>query len=308
MRMRTALIAAMRGSADGGRWSQGLEVGGEVSNTLTTVRKDNLVIEVHDEEDDDAHLPQERVRGGGPQGLRGGTDPPPRRSEIREFVPRTDGIANTLTACPSRENLLVEVEYDGEDREVAGHRGGGEEAGGVRGGYIIDTQFDKVNYYPRVSPTVTTRFDANNCEFYIEPIERKEMETIMERETKEGDVLFKGREVHHGEGLYTGTTVEFFRGGLPDVSRCINAESNDAGVCLAEREGATRPRFRIRKLTEREAFRLMDVSESDIDKIQAAGISRSQQYKMAGNSIVTACMVGIFEKLFFEEETPTTLF
>ena len=36
----------------------------------------------------------------------------------------------------------------------------------------------------------------------------------------------------------------------------------------------------------------------DIDTIQAAGISNSQQYKLAGNSIVVACMVGIFKKLF----------
>ncbi|MBQ7211621.1 MAG: DNA cytosine methyltransferase [Muribaculaceae bacterium] len=48
--------------------------------------------------------------------------------------------------------------------------------------------------------------------------------------------------------------------------------------------------FRIRKLTPRECFRLMDVSEDDIDKIQAAGISKSQLYKLAGNSIVVNCM------------------
>lgn len=58
----------------------------------------------------------------------------------------------------------------------------------------------------------------------------------------------------------------------------------------------------IRKLTERECFRLMDVDESDIDKIQASEISRSQQYKMAGNSIVVACMEGIFRNLFLDEE------
>ena len=34
----------------------------------------------------------------------------------------------------------------------------------------------------------------------------------------------------------------------------------------------------------------MGVSDSDIDKIQSAGISNSQQYKMAGNSIVVDCM------------------
>lgn len=65
----------------------------------------------------------------------------------------------------------------------------------------------------------------------------------------------------------------------------------------------------IRKLTERECFRLMDVKESDIDKIQASGVSRSQQYKMAGNSIVVACMEGIFFNLFsLEKQESLTLF
>lgn len=65
----------------------------------------------------------------------------------------------------------------------------------------------------------------------------------------------------------------------------------------------------IRKLTERECFRLMDVNESDIDKIQDSGVSRSQQYKMAGNSIVVACMEGIFYNLFSnEQQEQTTLF
>lgn len=66
---------------------------------------------------------------------------------------------------------------------------------------------------------------------------------------------------------------------------------------------------RIRKLTPRECFRLMDVDEHYIDRIQAAGISDSQQYKMAGNSIVVACMEGIFYNLYSEEEQFTgTLF
>ena len=53
----------------------------------------------------------------------------------------------------------------------------------------------------------------------------------------------------------------------------------------------------IRRLTPRECLRLMDVSDSDINKIQAAGISDTQQYKLAGNSIVKAPMMGIFKNM-----------
>ena len=64
--------------------------------------------------------------------------------------------------------------------------------------------------------------------------------------------------------------------------------------------------YRIRKLTPRECFRLMGVSDSDIDKIKDAGISESQQYKMAGNSIVVQVLEGIFTQLFRTD--PDSLF
>lgn len=67
--------------------------------------------------------------------------------------------------------------------------------------------------------------------------------------------------------------------------------------------------IRLRKLTTREVFRLMDVDEDRIDILLNAGISDSQLYKLAGNSIVVACMEGIFRNLFSNEEVEsTTLF
>jgi DNA (cytosine-5)-methyltransferase 1 len=62
-------------------------------------------------------------------------------------------------------------------------------------------------------------------------------------------------------------------------------------------------KWRIRKLTPREAFRLMGVDDNDIDAIQATGISNSSQYKLAGNSIVVDVLYHIFRKAFIEKET-----
>ena len=62
-------------------------------------------------------------------------------------------------------------------------------------------------------------------------------------------------------------------------------------------------KFRIRKLTPRECFRLMGVDDKDIDRIQAAGISNSAQYKLAGNSIVVDVLFHIFRKMFIETES-----
>lgn len=56
---------------------------------------------------------------------------------------------------------------------------------------------------------------------------------------------------------------------------------------------------RLRKCTPRECFRLMDVEDKDIDKIEHAVNRKTQQYKLAGNSIVVACMYYIFESLFY---------
>lgn len=59
-------------------------------------------------------------------------------------------------------------------------------------------------------------------------------------------------------------------------------------------------KFRIRKLTPRECFRLMGVEDKDIDKIQASGLSNSAQYKLAGNSIVVDVLYHLFRKMFIE--------
>lgn len=60
--------------------------------------------------------------------------------------------------------------------------------------------------------------------------------------------------------------------------------------------------FEIRKLTPRECFRIMDVDDADIDKIQATGLSKSAQYKLAGNSICVNVLYHLFRKMFIEKE------
>ena len=61
-------------------------------------------------------------------------------------------------------------------------------------------------------------------------------------------------------------------------------------------------KFRIRKLTPKECFRLMDVDDEDIKTIQDTGISNRAQYKLAGNSIVVNVLYHIFRKMFIEQE------
>ena len=53
----------------------------------------------------------------------------------------------------------------------------------------------------------------------------------------------------------------------------------------------------VRRLTPKECLRLMDVSEKNIDKLLHCGISNSQLYKLAGNSIVVNVIALIFRQL-----------
>lgn len=60
--------------------------------------------------------------------------------------------------------------------------------------------------------------------------------------------------------------------------------------------------FRIRKLTPRECWRLMGFDDADFDKAQVAGISNTQLYKQAGNSIVVNCLEAIFKGIEWNDD------
>lgn len=62
--------------------------------------------------------------------------------------------------------------------------------------------------------------------------------------------------------------------------------------------------FVVNKLSPRESFRLMGLDEKSIYKIQQTGISKTQQYKMAGNSIVVNVLYHIFRKMFVDNVPP----
>lgn len=90
------------------------------------------------------------------------------------------------------------------------------------------------------------------------------------------------------------------RGRVQEQGKVTPALCTSNEVCYYE---SAEPQFRIRKLTPRECFRLMGVRDYNIDKIQDAGISNSQQYKLAGNSIVVDTLFHLFRKLLIETDT-----
>lgn len=59
--------------------------------------------------------------------------------------------------------------------------------------------------------------------------------------------------------------------------------------------------YRIRKLTPKECWRLMDFSDADFHKAEKVN-SNTQLYKQAGNSIVVNVLVAILGQLFIGKE------
>ena len=58
--------------------------------------------------------------------------------------------------------------------------------------------------------------------------------------------------------------------------------------------------LRVRKLTPKECWRLMGFADEDIDRCIEAGLSNTQLYKQAGNSIVVDVLEGILKNLLKE--------
>ena len=96
-----------------------------------------------------------------------------------------------------------------------------------------------------------------------------------------------------------------------DASRIV--DTNGLAPTVRENHGTVtavleEPKFRIRKLTPKECFRLMGFDDEDIDVLVENGISNTQLYKMAGNSIVVDVLERLFECLLLKKKEEPDLF
>ena len=119
--------------------------------------------------------------------------------------------------------------------------------------------------------------------------------------------------VYDPEGIYSSITASNFRSNIAEkkmfnpynnrkiidvaptqTANCGNSYSS-AAVLISE-DGTTF--MRIRKLTPLECWRLMGFDDDDFHKAQNAGVSDTQLYRQAGNSIVVNVLEKILECLF----------
>lgn len=87
---------------------------------------------------------------------------------------------------------------------------------------------------------------------------------------------------HEGDGVVMQRPQQRGSSVMEQSLHTIRAQNaGDSGVVVGGGRG-----LRIRRLTPKECFRLMGFDDKDIDVLEENGISNTQLYKMAGNSIV----------------------
>lgn len=198
-----------------------------------------------------------------------------------KFAPKTgDVIASSITAHPNDrpcDNFIKEP--------ITFHIGNiyGDKKGRGFAGNVYDKD--------GISPTIMTNGGGNRQPMIFE---------CCNQERKYGN---KRVQSLVDSGKISGHEVQFLDAYNQTVSDiCGTIKTTIDSSCLSFISVPDFANYRIRKLTPRECFRLMGVSEEDIDKIQSSGISKTQQYKMAGNSIVVDVLYHIFRKMFVDKK------
>ena len=184
------------------------------------------------------------------------------RHTMQQLEPRKDGVTNTLTSV-QKDNLVAEPLSS---VHPISHKAEIENGAGIK---------------PIVPALRATDHKAPHCVYIPEA-------------TAQGYA-----EAYEGDAVNLAVPNSKTRRGR--VGKQM-ANTLDCGCQQGVVEKEKDVRYRIRKLTPRECFRLMGVDDKDIDTIQGAGISNSQMCKMAGNSIVVDTLYHLMRKMFCETE------
>ena len=282
------------------------------TNCLTSVAKDNYVIEPQ-------MLRAERTEYG--KAIRqqyesGEVDE--KIGNMRELSPRTDGISNTVTTVQKDNYVFEPIEVLEPNRigNIYGEQFGTGYAGNV---------WDKNS----ISPTLMTMQGGNRQPIIVEAEIKPELVGGI------GEKNF-GKQYRQGNRVYSSDAIAMALNAQPVGNTGGNSylyavrdqivyddynsrikEDQSTMTTLTTNCGAIAPRngvkiieshtneiigciyWRIRKLTPRETWRLMNFTDEDNERASKF-VADSQLYKQAGNSIVVACLIAIFSSLFVE--------
>lgn len=230
-------------------------------NALTTVQKDNLVIE-EDKQDYVSRRYNEFIEEKGyvPEMFVAYN-----KTEIKDVAPTLTGQCSS----PSGSSAVLKLEV--EDVKVLAPNNWGHKAGD---GTITRERTEK-----EIVPALQASAGQTQQSYLkVKVANKKGYE-----EAKPGDyvnITYPGSKTKRGR----------VGNGVAHTLTC-----GDGNAVITEN-------VRIRKLTSRECLRLMGWKDEQIDKIVAAKISGTQQYRQAGNGIVVQVLESIFKALFLSEE------
>lgn len=143
----------------------------------------------------------------------------------------------------------------------------------------------------QLSPTLDTAQGGYREPCIVEKVQLKNSDIELTQEELPCCVASRGRNVDNPSRRIAGDDLEQrLEPNRNDCTNTLTSASKDNYVMQRN--------FRIRRLTCRECFRLMGLKDYQIDLIQNAKISDTQQYKMAGNSIIVDVLEYIFSNLF----------
>ena len=163
-----------------------------------------------------------------------------------------------------------------------------------------------------ISPTVHTAGGGQQELKIAEPTAYDEQNGYLRKDGTVGTLTTDGNSPKHNNRIVEPGDYRFYRQAVETLQEndCEAGDTIDAFNKRVNKDGCsptitTRPEglktailpvtsdYRIRKLTERECFRLMGVKGENFEKI-AKNQSMSSLYHLAGDSIVTACLMAIF--------------
>lgn len=306
------VIAASRGRnpdnpsdrTTGAPAEQRLEINSQgICNTLTNVQKDNYVLEPA------VFTPKRTEYGKQIRKAYENGDVNESRHNMTIQEPRTDGISNTITTV-QKDNYLCEP-LKVKENTKKGY------AEAYCGDSINLDQPSSKTRRGRVGHQVAQTLTCSCNQAVIEP--RIEQVGVLKESTRSNgrtqDRVYSANGLAPTLNTCQGGNLEpkiiepgighnpiskrFEFDGFSETKPCPTLLATDYKAPKCYSDG-----FRIRKLTPRECWRLMGVKDEDFDKLK--DISKTQRYKLAGNSIVTNVMMAIFENLFINKTAKRT--
>lgn len=254
------------------------------TNTITTVAKDNYVMEpqvLRAERTDYGKEIRKQYEAG---------EVYEKIGNMREMMPRTDGISNTITTIQKDNYVMEPIIYDDynsripQDQDAITTLTTNCGASAVRNGVKI------------IEPVVCEQRTDEGLRFFKDNVvgTLRTIDACGDKRVIEPDDVNPVRIGNiYGEQFGTG-----YAGNVWD-------QESVSPTIMTAQGGNRQPlvvdnvKWRIRKLTPKECWRLMSFSDEDCNRASKY-VSDSALYKQAGNSIVVSVLISIFSSLLLK--------